>query len=215
MSPLGFPSRMTMGKILEILLGKAVCVTGDVLYGIDEQFFDEPAEIQIDRVKEILRNNGYTDSGKEIFIDGLTGKMVSVPVMCGVVSYVKLNHMVSRKTHARSTGPVHIMTRQPNEGRRQNGGLRFGPMETECTIAHSAAETLRERTLTVADEFKVYVCSKCGFIADGNVAINLFFCRFCRTGKDVKTVIMPFTTKLMTQELNATGIKVQLKLTQE
>ena len=80
--------------------------------------------------------------------------------MTGMVNYVKLNHMVARKTHARATGPVHIMTRQPNEGRRQNGGLRFGPMETECTIAHSAAETLRERTLTVADEFKCYICQK-------------------------------------------------------
>jgi DNA-directed RNA polymerase II subunit RPB2 len=215
MSPLGFPSRMTMGKLLEIMFGKGACLTGNLSQAIDEQKFDEPSEIQMDEVKAVLREHGFSDTGKETFICGITGKMIKVPVMCGMVSYVKLNHMVSRKTHARATGPVHILTRQPNEGRRQNGGLRFGQMESEAVTGHGASEVLRERTLTVADKFKLYVCATCGFIADGNKNIGLFFCRYCRSGKDVKTVIMPHTAKLMNSELNATGVKVKLELTEE
>lgn len=212
MSPLGITSRMTMGKVIEILLGKAAALSGNVLDGLDDQDFETPMEERMDTIFKILRKAGFNSNGKETFIDGKTGKMIQIPVMCGIVSYAKLNHMVSRKAHARATGPVHMLTRQPNEGRRQGGGLRFGPMEAECVIAHSAAEILRERTLTASDPFICYVCSKCGFMADGNVEIDYYFCRVCRTGKMIREVEIGFATKLMTQELMATGIKVKLGL---
>ena len=215
MTPWGFPSRMTMGKLLEILLGKAVCVTGDIMQGIDEQFFDEPAEVQMAKFQEILRKHGYAGSGKELFADGKSGKPIECLVMHGVVSYVKLNHMVERKGYARATGPVHILTRQPNGGRRNGGGQKIGLMELECIIAHAGSEILRERTLSVADEFKLYICGDCGFVADGNKHINLFFCRFCKTREHMRTVVMPYTTKLLVQEQAATGVKIKLCLTDQ
>jgi DNA-directed RNA polymerase beta subunit len=215
MSPLGITSRMTMGKIIELLLGKAAAISGDVLDGLDDQDFETPIEERTITISKILNQAGFSSSGKEMFMDGITGKMIDIPVMCGVVSYAKLNHMVSRKAHARATGPVHMLTRQPNEGRRQGGGLRFGPMEAECVIAHSAAEILRERTLTAADPFTCYVCSECGFVADGNSEIEFYFCRLCRTGKMVRQVEIGFTSKLMAQELMATGIKVQMGLSDQ
>lgn len=212
MSPLGITSRMTMGKIIEMVLGKAAMVTGDLLDSLDDQDFETPIEVRMDTVSRILRQAGFSSSGKEMFIDGTTGEMVQIPIMCGLVSYAKLNHMVARKAHARSTGPVHLLTRQPNEGRRQGGGLRFGPMEAECVIAHSASEILRERTLTAADPFLCYVCGQCGFMSDGNPDLGYYFCRVCKTGRFVRGVEMGHTTKLMVQELNATGIKVKFSL---
>lgn len=215
MSPLGITSRMTMGKVIELLLGKAAALSGDLLDGLDDQDFETPIEERMDTIAKILEKAGFSSNGKEVFIDGITGKQIKLPVMCGIVSYAKLNHMVSRKAHARATGPVHMLTRQPNEGRRQGGGLRFGPMEAECVIAHSAAEILRERTLTAADPFTCYACSNCGFIADGNSEIDYYFCRVCRTGRMVKEIELGFTSKLMTQELMATGIKVKMGLKDE
>jgi len=212
MSPLGITSRMTMGKVIEILMGKAAAFSGDLMDSIDDQDFETPMEERMETIAKILRKAGFNSAGKEMFIDGVTGQAINIPVMSGVVSYAKLNHMVARKAHARATGPVHMLTRQPNEGRRQGGGLRFGPMEAECVIAHSAAEILRERTLTAADPFDCYICASCGFVADGNIDINYYFCRVCRTGKMVKKVEIGFASKLMTQELNATGIKIRLGL---
>lgn len=214
MSPLGFPSRMTMGKLLEILIGKAVCLSGDLEAGLDEQEFEGNGEEILGKMGKVLKSYGYEYSGKELFCDGVTGQMIEAHVMSGVVNYVKLHHMVSKKMHARATGPRHFLTHQPNEGKSANGGLRFGPMEVDCTIAHSAAEILRERMLTVSDEFHVYICSVCGYIADGNSDAGFFFCRYCKTGANVSSVVMPYASKLMLQELNAIGIKVQLSLTE-
>ena len=129
MSPLGFPSRMTMGKLLEILVGKGVCISGRPEEGLDNQNFQGTGDEIIAKIGQLLSIYGFHCSGKEMFCDGLTGEMIEATVMSGIVSYAKLNHMVSGKMHARSTGPRHILTHQPNEGRSSNGGLRFGPME--------------------------------------------------------------------------------------
>ena len=210
MSPLGITSRMTMGKVLEILIGKAAAVSGDLLHGLDDQDFHTPLDERLALVRSVLAKAGFSSSGKERYVDGTTGEMIQIPVMSGLVSYMKLQHMVSCKAHARSTGPVHMLTRQPTEGRRLGGGLRFGPMEAECVIAHSASEILRERTLTAVDPFMAYVCAECGHMVDGNANVGHYFCRVCRTGKMVRQVEMGYSTKLMAQELNATGIRVKL-----
>lgn len=212
MSPLGITSRMTMGNILELIFGKAASCTGDLMDGFDEQDFQSPIDDKINTIQSILRKAGFSPSGKETFIDGITGEMIQTPVMTGVVSYVKLNHMVHKKAHARSNGQVHMLTRQPNEGRKQGGGLRFGQMETECLLAHSAAEIIRERTMSNSDEFECYICSKCGLFADGNVDIGFFFCRVCSSDLHLQEVKLPYTSKLLVQELNGIGIKVKFHL---
>lgn len=212
MSPLGFTSRMTIGKLIEAITGKAVCVAADTSIGIDSQSFAESSSEFMDRIYDILRENGYTDNGSETFVDGITGRTIQARVMTGVVSYMKLNHMVSKKTHARSTGPIHLLTRQPNEGRRQNGGLRFGPMEVECVVAHSASEILRERTFTTSDRYEAPICKKCGYICDANPHLGTFHCRVCQDSEHVRMVSLPYTTKLMCQELNATGVKIAFRL---
>ena len=207
MSPLGITSRMTMGKVLEIIMGKAAAITGDLLHGFDDQDFNTPIEERMKVIQEVLRRAGFSGSGKERFRNGMTGELIEVPVMFGLVAYCKLNHMVSRKIHARATGPTHALTRQPNKGRQQGGGLRFGMMESECVVAHSAAEILRERTVTASDAFDVAICGQCGFMADANEELQYYHCRTCKTGKHVRMVELGFATKLMLQELMATGVK--------
>jgi DNA-directed RNA polymerase beta subunit len=135
MSPLGITSRMTMGKVIEIILGKAAALSGNLMDSIDDQDFETPIEERMKTITKILLKAGFSSSGKECYIDGITGEMIKIPVMSGIVSYAKLNHMVARKAHARATGPVHMLTRQPNEGRQAGGGLRFGPMVSCCYIA--------------------------------------------------------------------------------
>ena len=202
---------MTMGKVIECLIGKAAAISGDYLHGVDEQDFELPFEERQEVIERVLERVGFRKNGTETFIDGQTGQQIKVPIMCGIVAYAKLNHMVARKAHARATGPVHMLTRQPNEGRRQGGGLRFGQMESECVIAHSAAEILRERMLTASDKYTCYTCNGCGFIADANPAIDYYFCRVCRTGRHIKEIDIGFATKLMTQENMATGVKALIR----
>ena len=185
MSPIGITSRMTMGNIIELLLGKHACILGDTLSSVDTQSYDSMCPKQLNNVMDALKSEGFSNTGKDIFIDGKSGEMIEAPIMSGIVSYSKLNHLVSRKAHARSLGPVHPITRQPTEGRRRGGGLRFGPMEAECVIGHSAI---------------------------GNDTISFRYCKICSTGEHIKTVKMSYATKLMTEELNSTGISVKFDL---
>lgn len=212
MSPLGITSRMTMGKVIEIIFGKTAALSGNLLHAYDDQDFQKPIDEKIELVSDILKKAGFASSGKEVFIDGISGRMINTPIMSGIVSYSKLNHMVSRKAHARSTGSVHRLTRQPIEGRRQGGGLRFGPMEAECVIAHSASETLKERYSASTDEFQCFVCSTCGHMANGNETIGYYFCSCCKTGKNIRRVLVGHSNKLLIQELSAIGVKVQMSL---
>lgn len=212
MSPLGITSRMTMGKVIEILVGKAASISGNILHSYDDQDFQTPIEQKLKTISMILKKAGFSPSGKETFIDGVSGRIIDSQIMSGIVSYSKLNHMVARKAHARSTGAVHQLTRQPIEGRRQGGGLRFGPMEAECIIAHSAAEVLKERYVTAADPFQCFICAQCGFLAKGNDRLKYYFCQNCKTGKMIRRVEMGYSTKLLVHEIAAIGIKTQFGL---
>ncbi|PHU06025.1 DNA-directed RNA polymerase III subunit RPC2 [Capsicum chinense] len=134
MNPHGFPSRMTVGKMIELLGSKAGVSCGRFHYG---SAFGEPSghADTVDAISETLVMHGFSYNGKDFICSGITGMPLQAYIFMGPIYYQKLKHMVLDKMHARGSGPRVMMTRQPTEGRSRNGGLRVGEMERDCLIA--------------------------------------------------------------------------------
>uniref|UniRef100_A0A8R1HKU1 DNA-directed RNA polymerase n=1 Tax=Caenorhabditis japonica TaxID=281687 RepID=A0A8R1HKU1_CAEJA len=148
MNPHGYPSRMTVGKLMELLSGKAGVMNGTYHYGT--AFGGD----QVKDVCEELASRGYNYMGKDMLTSGITGQPLSAYIYFGPIYYQKLKHMVLDKMHARARGPRAALTRQPTEGRSREGGLRLGEMERDCLIAYGASMLLIERLMVSSDEFK-------------------------------------------------------------
>jgi DNA-directed RNA polymerase III subunit RPC2 len=155
MNPHGFPSRMTVGKMMELLSGKAGVLNGTLEYGTAF------GGSKVDDMSDILISNGFSYSGKDYLTSGITGEAHQFYTFFGPIYYQKLKHMVQDKMHARARGPRAILTRQPTEGRARDGGLRLGEMERDCLIAYGASQLLLERLMISSDAHNVDVCEKC------------------------------------------------------
>eukprot|EP01083_Nonionella_stella_P158427 515709_1 len=200
MNPHGFPSRMTVGKMIELIAGKAGVLTGKFKYG---------TAFGGDKVKdvcEILVNQGFSYSGKDYITSGITGEPLQAYVFMGPVYYQKLKHMVADKMHARARGPRAMLTRQPTEGRSRDGGLRLGEMERDCLIGYGAAALLQERLCFSSDVYQMHVCRSCGLIGYKG------WCQFCKRGDKLATVTLPYACKLLFQELQSMNIVPRIRL---
>jgi len=201
MNPHGFPSRMTVGKMIELLAGKAAVMDGKLKYGT--AFGGD----RVDAVSEILLSAGYSYNGKDMLTSGITGETIEAYIYMGPVFYQKLKHMVLDKMHARARGPRAVLTRQPTEGRARDGGLRLGEMERDCLIGYGASSLLLERLLLSSDSFPVQLCSVCGQLGyDG-------WCQYCkeRDASRMQQVRIPYGCKLLVQELQAMNIMTRIK----
>ena len=146
LNPLGVPSRMNIGQVLEVHLGFAYRKLGQK---IATPVFDGAHEVDI---REALKEAGYREDGKSILTDGRTGQKFDNPVTVGVMYYLKLHHLVDDKIHARSIGPYALVTQQPLGGKAQFGGQRFGEMEVWALEAYGAAYTLQEILTVKSDD---------------------------------------------------------------
>lgn len=146
LTPLGVPSRMNLGQILELHLGLAA-------HTLNYQAIVPPfAGATEDEIKQELVKSGYTESGKVKLFDGRTGEAVQQDVAIGYMYILKLHHMVEDKIHMRSIGPYSLITQQPLGGKAQNGGQRFGEMEVWALLGHGAGHTLREMLTIKSDD---------------------------------------------------------------
>jgi DNA-directed RNA polymerase subunit B len=196
-NPHAIPSRMTVGQLLELLSGKTAAITGKP---IDSSAFNHMKEAEI---RKLMRQAGFRDDGKQTLYDGKTGKKFDVLIFTGLSYYLKLDHMVADKIHARSRGPVTLLTKQPTEGRAKRGGLRLGEMEQQCLVGHGAALTLKERF--DSDKTMIPICTKCGLIAIHDTIKNRNYCPVCKDSETV-WVETSYAFKLMLDEIKSMGI---------
>ena len=146
LNPLGVPSRMNIGQVLEVHLGYAARALG---WKVCTRVFDGAHESDI---RECLKMAGYDEDGKTQLYDGRTGLPFDNRVTVGIMYYLKLHHLVDDKIHARSTGPYSLVTQQPLGGKAQFGGQRFGEMEVWALEAYGAAYTLQEILTVKSDD---------------------------------------------------------------
>lgn len=146
LNPLGVPSRMNLGQVLEVHLGMAAKLLG---WKVATPVFDGATD---EEIREMFRQANYSEDGKTTLYDGRTGEPFDHPVTVGVMYMLKLHHLVDDKIHARSTGPYSLVTQQPLGGKAQFGGQRFGEMEVWALEAYGAAYTLQEMLTVKSDD---------------------------------------------------------------
>ena len=204
-NPHAIPSRMTIGQLIEGLLGKVEATGGSKKLksmGADATPF---TDLSVDEIAEALLKNGSEKYGKEDMYDGATGKPLDAKIFIVPTFYQRLKHMVEDKVHARARGPMQMLVRQPLEGRSRDGGLRFGTMECEASQTHGTSFMLNERMLKCSDEYKTEVCYNCGMVGTVTKVESHFECRECGRN-NVKTITMPYAVKLLFHELMAMNI---------
>ena len=202
-NPHGIPSRMTVGYLLELLAGKVASLSGKI---VDASCFSDDT---LDSLEGQLQNLGFRYNGKEVMYNGITGKKMPIKIYIGNMYYLKLKYMVSNKMHARASGKIAMLTRQPVEGRSRGGALRLGEMEQQALVSHGASLLLKERY--DSDKVVIHICTKCGAIAVEDNIRNKLVCSLCGSN-EIEPVEMSYAFKLLLEELQGLHILTKFDL---
>jgi len=191
-NPHAIPTRMTINQLLEVILGKSVCISGHLGDATPFQNND------ISQFSDVLEGFNYERHGEEVMYSGITGDQIKSTIFIGPTYYQRLKIMVADKMHSRGTGPMNYLTKQPAAGRANNGGLRIGEMERDSIISHGISSFLNESVMERSDKYKVQIDNKTGMISyDDNQ-------------ESKRMVKMPHAMKLLIQELESMGVGARL-----
>ena len=188
LNPMGIPSRMNLGQVLEVHLGMAARALG---WKVETPVFDGAS---FEQIGDMLEQAGLSRDGKTVLYDGRTGDPFEHPVTVGVMYMLKLHHLVDDKIHARSTGPYSLVTQQPLGGKAQFGGQRFGEMEVWALEAYGAAYTLQEMITTKSDDVV-------GRVKTYEAIVK---------GENIPKPGIPEGFKVLVKELQALGLDIKL-----
>ena len=225
-NPHALPSRMTIGQLIELILGKVCASYGG--FGDCTAFANKGPNAEV--YGSALMKAGFHSSGNQIMYNGMNGEQLFSDIYIGPTYYMRLKHMVKDKINFRARGPNAMLTRQPIGGRANDGGLAIGSMERDGVIAHGAMGFLTESFLDRADDYSMAICNKTGCIAIYNETLNLFISPFAdgplrfkgtvdgkinienvsKFGRSFSIVRIPYTLKLMIQELQVMNIQMRI-----
>ena len=224
-NPHAFPSRMTIGQLVEVIIAKAGVNYG--AFGDCTAFLNQGPKQEV--FGKLLTDVGYNKTGNEVLYNGLTGEQLEADIFIGPTYYMRLKHMVKDKINYRAQGPRTLLTRQTVQGRANDGGLRFGEMERDGVIAHGAAKFLEESMMTRGDEYFMAICNNSGTIAVYNESKNIFLSPMAdgpikfngkvddklsviisKYGRNFSVVRVPYSFKLLMQELLTMNIQMRV-----
>jgi DNA-directed RNA polymerase II subunit RPB2 len=212
------PSRMTVGQIIECIMGKSCAIKG--IEGDGTPFNG----VDIESIREELSKLGYSNSGKEYLYNGMTGQKLKTEIFIGPTYYLRLKHLVEDKFHARARGPKTMLMHQPPEGRSREGGLRVGEMERDTLLAHGISKFIKEKLMDTSDAYSTYVCDMCGLFAQRlfkkdnqshSSANDLHYCPACKNYTKISKVMIPYAFKLVIQEMMAMNIAPRIRVEQD
>jgi len=225
-NPHALPSRMTIGQIVESLLG--VLCTHYGAFGDCTAFQTKGANYQT--YAPLLVKAGFNSTGNQVMYNGMTGEQLEADIFIGPTYYMRLKHMVKDKINYRARGPNTMLTRQPVQGRANDGGLRIGEMERDGVMAHGMSYFLNESFMVRGDEYFMAVCNKTGATAIYNEAKSLFLSPFAdgpinfninhdgtmniknlsKFGRSFSIVRIPYSLKLLLQELQVMNVHMRV-----
>ena len=229
-NPHAIPSRMTVGQLIETIMGKACIATGT--FGDCTAFVNQGPRHKI--FGDVLANNGFHPSGNDILYSGMSGEQIEADIFIGPTYYMRLKQMVKDKINYRRTGPYTELTRQPVQGRANDGGLRVGEMERDSIVSHGTAHFLKESMTTRSEQssYFVAICNTTGMIAIYNKTQDLFMSpladgpikyagnmqelksakvvNITRHGRSFSVVQIPYALKLLIQELQVMNVQMRI-----
>nr|CAH8843191.1 unnamed protein product [Trichobilharzia regenti] len=240
-NPHGFPTRMTMGMMIEFLAGKSAALTGTRVDATPFQWSEDSPPYE--DYCRILTDCGFNHWGTETMMSGSTGRQLEAQIYIGVVYYQRLRHMVADKYQVRAEGRFDAILRQPIKGRKVGGGIRLGEMERDCLLSHGIVFSLQDRLVdSNCDKVKMFACSKCGGLIHADLVRNTigtttsdhsniptdsnqWCCRLCDSGNQgtlssfgqkekstLKSVQVSAAFRYLTYELACLNVKTRLSL---
>ncbi|KAK2584036.1 hypothetical protein KPH14_006488 [Odynerus spinipes] len=221
-NPHGFPSRMTIAMMIEVMAGKSAAVHGLVHDATPFRFNED--ETAVEYFGKLLERGGYNYYGTEKMYSGIDGREMTADIFFGIVHYQRLRHMVSDKWQVRSTGPIDVLTRQPIKGRRRGGGVRFGEMERDSLISHGCSFLLQDRLFHCSDKTTTLVCQKCGTLLGPVLELSVNAsgssekkprCRFCGDDNSVREVDIPYIFRYLVTQLTSCNINIKLSFVEK